>query len=218
METDEAVDVDAHLEAGVALYDEGRFHAAHDPWEAAWLRVREDAPDDADLLQGLIQTTAAVHHAREGNAEGARGLAASAREYLADLPADLRGVDLATVRAFLPQLERDPLTAGDSPPALLLGGRERTLPDLEFPAAGVAAVALAEDEGLEEAVVERAVEYAWRDLEESPTSPFVDAVLAFVAGGATDGEGAPLAVAYDRLRQRVQTRDAREADVEGLFD
>lgn len=207
------VEVGAALRAGVALYDEGRFHAAHDPWEAAWLRVRETAPDDADLLQGLIQTTAAVFHARAGNDEGARGLATSAREYLADLPVDYRGVNLGDVRAFLPSLEREPAAAGSDPPLLRVDERALALSDLEFPAASVAAVALAEDEGLDELVVERAVGYARTDLERSPTSPFVVAVLAFVAG-----TGAPRSVAHDRLRQRVEERDAREEDVAGLFD
>lgn len=210
--TERDVDVDAHLLAGAALYAAGRFHAAHDPWEAAWLRAREASDADAALLQGLVQTTAALHHAREGNAEGATGLAASARKYLDRVPEAHRGVDLAPVRAFLPELERS-LDAAASPPPLRVEGREPRLAALELPSAGPAAVALAEDERLDEEVVERAVEFAWAHFADSATSRFADAVLAFVAGS-----GAPRAVAYDRLRRRVEEREAKEADVSGLFE
>ena len=205
-------DVDAHLRAGAALYTAGRFHAAHDPWEGAWLSARETSAADADLLQGLVQTTAALHHARNGNHEGATGLAESGAAYLARVPEGHREVDLAPIRAFLPELAAD-LDAATAPPPLRVGGREWALADLELPGAGPAAVALAEDEGLDESVVERAVEFAWADLADSPTSPFADAVLAFVAGS-----GAPRAVAYDRLRARVERRQAKADDVSGLFD
>lgn len=210
--TDSAPDVPARLRAGAALYTAGRFHAAHDPWEHAWLDVRDTAPADANLLQGLIQTTAALHHARAGNREGATGLAESGAEYLAQVPDGHREVDLGPIVEFLPELARS-LDAAASPPPLRVEGREWTLTDLELPGAGPAAVALAEDEGFDESVVERAVAFAWTDLAESPTSPFADAILAFVAGS-----GAPRAVAYDRLRRRVEERQAREEDVSGLFD
>jgi hypothetical protein len=206
------VDVDAHLRAGAALYTAGRFHAAHDPWEGAWLEIRDSAPDDAHLLQGLVQTTAALHHARTGNREGATGLAESAGDYLARVPAGHRAVDLAPIREFLPRLAES-LDAASDPPPLRVEGREWAFADLELPAAGPAAVALAEDEGFDESVVERAVEFAWADLADSPTSPFADAVLGFVVGS-----GAPRAVAYDRLRARVERRERKEADVSGLFD
>jgi hypothetical protein len=206
------VDVNAHLRAGAALYTAGRFHAAHDPWEHAWLAVRDAAPDDAALLQGLIQTTAALHHARAGNREGATGLAESAADYLAAVPDGHRDVALDPIRTFLPDLDAS-LDAAATPPPLRIASREWTLVDLELPAAGPAGVALAEDEGFDESAVERAVAFAWADLEDSPTSPFADAILAFVAGS-----GAPRAVAYDRLRRRVEERQAREDDVSGLFD
>lgn len=210
--TDASLDVAAHLRAGAALYTAGRFHAAHDPWEHAWLTARHESEADANLLQGLVQTTAALHHARAGNREGATGLAESAREYLGDVPDGHREVDLAPILEFLPDLARS-LDAAATPPALRVEGREWTFVDLELPGAGPAAVALAEDEGFDETVVERAVAFAWADLAESPTSPFADAILAFVAGS-----GAPRAVAYNRLQRRVAERQAKADDVSGLFD
>jgi len=210
--TDASLDVAAHLRAGAALYTAGRFHAAHDPWEHAWLTARHGSDADANLLQGLVQTTAALHHARAGNREGATGLAEGAREYLGDVPDGHREVDLAPILEFLPDLARS-LDAAATPPPLRVEGREWTFADLELPGAGPAAVALAEDEGFDEAVVERAVAFAWADLDDSATSPFAEAVLAFVAGS-----GAPWTVAYDRLRRRVEERVAKEEDVSGLFD
>ena len=77
--------MEAALRAGVAIYNAGEFHAAHDAWEAEWLGL-DDGTDDERLLHGLIQFTAVVHHARERNWSGAVGLAESAGEYLADHP------------------------------------------------------------------------------------------------------------------------------------
>ena len=76
--------MNAHLRAGVAVYNAGRFHAAHDAWEEYWLGL-ESGADDERFLHGLIQFTAVVYHATEDNWSGAQGLAESAREYLADL-------------------------------------------------------------------------------------------------------------------------------------
>lgn len=211
---DGEVDVPTHLRAGAALYTDGYYHAAHDPWEAAWLPVRAVSTADAALLQGLIQTTAAIHHARQGNDEGARGLAGSARGYLGRVPDGHRAVGLAPLTRFLADLAADPGVASEPPP-LRVGGRERSLSDLEFPAAAVAAPALAEAEGFVPAPVERAVEYAWTELEASPTSRFVDALLAFVS---TTAGSAPRRVAYDRLCGLVERRDAELSDVAGLFD
>ena len=66
-----------HLRAGIAVYNAGEYHAAHDAWEDYWLDL-ERGTDDERLLHGLIQFTAAVHHAEERNWEGAVGLAESA--------------------------------------------------------------------------------------------------------------------------------------------
>ena len=200
------------LRAGVALYTAGRYRAAHDPWEAAW---HEAAGDDDPFLHGLVQFTAAIHHGLGGNREGAVGLARSAQGYLAGLPSDHRGVDLDTVRGFLPELERDPESAARDPPELRYEGRQLVLSDLEFPAARHAAAAVAEDlDGYDEEVVERAGEYAVADLEAGrATTPFVALLLDFVDPGETSR-----ALVYARLEQHVRKRDAEAADVDGLFD
>jgi len=205
--------MEPHLRAGVAIYDAGHFHAAHDAWEDRWLEV--DEGDDERLLHGLIQFTAAVHHAREGNWEGAVGLAESAREYLADLPADYRGVNVGDVREYLAALVADPeLVERRRPLALTYEGDVVALGDLAFPAVGVAAVALAEaDDRYDEAVIERAAEYAERDVEDGEeTTPFVALTLDFVTEPENRG------IIYDRLGRHVERRRSREEDVAGLFD
>ncbi|MEF8840405.1 MAG: DUF309 domain-containing protein [Haloarculaceae archaeon] len=199
------------LRAGVALYTAGRYRAAHDPWEAAW---HEADGDDDPFLHGLVQFTAAVHHGLGGNREGAVGLARSAQGYLADLPPDYRGVDLDTVRGFLPELECDPQAARE-PPELRFEGRRLTLSDLEFPAARHAAAAVAEDlEGYDDEVVERACEYAVADLDAGKaTTPFVALLLDFLDPGETSR-----ALVYARLRSHVEKRDTEVSDVDGLFE
>ena len=205
-------DLEDRLRAGVALYTAGRYRAAHDPWEAAW---HGSTGEDDPFLHGLVQFTAAVHHGLAGNREGATGLARSAGEYLADLPSSYRGIDLDVVRAFLPELERDPETTAREPPDLRLEGRRVTLSDLEFPAARHAAAAIAEDlDGFDETVLERAGEYAVADLDAGrATTPFVALLLDFVDPGETGRE-----LVYARLEQHVEKRDAEESDVDGLFD
>ena len=247
-----SLNIEAHLRAGAALYTTGRFHAAHDPWEAAWLAVRgahdtrarghmeltEDSPGptderskakyaeaisgrnnvqtdnqpDANLFQGLVQTTAALYHAGTENTEGATGLAKSAVDYLACVPDGHRAVELDPIHEFLTELAYD-ISVATSPPPLRVAGREWTLSDLELPSAGPAAVALAEAEGFDESVIEQAIAFSWADLANSPTSPFADAIYAFVADS-----GAPRAVSYNRLRTRTERRQAKIDDVAGLFE
>jgi len=66
--------MEAHLRAGIAVFNGGGYHTAHDCWEARWLDL-ESGTDDERFLHGLIQYTAAVHHASERNWGGATGLA-----------------------------------------------------------------------------------------------------------------------------------------------
>ncbi len=195
-----------HLRAGAAVHNAGYHHAAHDAWEAAWLE-HDDAT--ADLLQGLIQFTAAVHHARNRNWSGAVGLAESAREYLDGAPA--HGTDAAAVRAWLGELAADPeLVEREPVPDITVDGEVVALDDLAFPAAGVAARVLGEALGREE-LLERAVAYAAADLPEDPTSPFVTLVLDVLTA---EDRGVVLA----RLADHVDRRRQRDSDVEGLFE
>jgi predicted metal-dependent hydrolase len=204
--------MDAQLRAGVAVYNAGHHHAAHDAWEQRWLDLEEG--DDERFLHGLIQFTAAVYHARERNWSGAVGLADSAGDYLADLPADYRGVNVGRVREYLAALAQDPERIERAPaPALTYGGEALGLADLEFEATAVAAEVLAEDLGYDEDAVERAVEYARADLEAGEEgSRFVTFLLDFVRDPDSR------AIVAQRLSEHVDRREGRESDVDGLFD
>ncbi|WP_313691565.1 DUF309 domain-containing protein [Halorarum halobium] len=201
----------AALRAGVALYDAGEFHAAHDPWEAAWLPL-ESGTDDERLLHGLIQSTAAVHHARGRNWSGAVGLAGSAREYLEGLPAQYRGIDIDTVSRYLRALERDPERVERArPPMLTHEGDVLAATDLGFEAATIAAEVLAEEHGFDGEVVADAVAFA-REEQGTGRSRFAAMVYDFLAGEPTR------AFVFDRLERHVARKRREATDVAGLFE
>jgi hypothetical protein len=204
--------MDDELRAGIAIYNAGEYLAAHDAWEEPWLEL-SDGPDRR-FLQGLIQLTAAVYHANNRNWIGAKKLADSAGEYLADLPAEYRGVDLAPIRAFLADVATDPATVDRrSPPSLVHEGRAIDLEELDFEATAAAAHALAEaSDSYDEAVVERAIEYAREVVTAGGSDRFVGLVFDFVR----EPENRP--VVYQRLSEHVDRRRRRETDVDGLFE
>ncbi|MBX0295422.1 DUF309 domain-containing protein [Haloarcula nitratireducens] len=203
--------MDAHLRAGIAVYNAGRYHAAHDAWEDYWLDL--DSGDDERFLHGLIQFTAVVHHGGDENWSGARGLAESAGEYLADLPSEYRGVDLDSVRSFLDRVAADPeAMEWDDPPRLTHNGDAIGYDDLDFDATAVAADVLAEADGYDENAIADAVAYARDELDERGEGRFVGLLFALVR----DEEHR--AVVYHRLRDHVQRERQKDDDVAGLFD
>jgi hypothetical protein len=199
------------IAAGVVVYNAGEHHAAHDAWEDEWLDL-ESGTDDERLLHGLIQFTAAVYHGRRRNWSGARKLARSADEYLAGLGDDYRGVDLATVRAYLRRLGADPEYAERArPPVLRYRGEALDAADLAIDALAVAAGVIAEEYGYDEDVVERAVGYA-REEAGTARSRFRALLVDFVDEVERRG------LVYDRLRDHVRRRRRKETDVDGLFE
>ena len=200
-----------HLRAGVAIYNTGRSHAAHDAWEDRWLAL--DAGDDERFLHGLIQFTAVVHHGRGENWSGARGLAESAADYLADLPVEYRGVDLATVRGFLHRVAADPeVIDWADPPGLTHEGETLGYDDLDFAATAVAATVLAEADGYDESLVEDAIEYARDELDDREDGRFVGLLFSFVR------ERDQRPVVFQRLGDHVRRERGKDDDVAGLFD
>ena len=150
-----------------------------------------------------MQATAATYKARTGNWSGAVGLAESGAGYLADCGRE-------DLRAWLRRLAADPeLGERERPPPVAVEGSVVTVEDLRFPAAAIAAEALAETRGDE--LLEKAVAYAEGDLEAGEgTSPFVALVLSYLR------EESP--VVRERIADHVRRRRSRDADVEGLFD
>jgi hypothetical protein len=190
-----------HLRAGAALFNAGHYLAAHEPLEERWLQ--DPRPERDDRLQGLVQAAAAVHKARTGNWSGAVGLAESGSAYLTDCGHE-------SLRAWLDRLASDPeLAERERPPRIRVEDAVVTPADLRFPAAGIAAEALAETRG--EGDIVQAVEYAERDIAAGDeTSDFVTLTLAYLR------EEGP--AVRDRLVQHVERRRAKESDVQGLFE
>lgn len=214
----------ANVRAGVALFNDGFYHAAHDPLEAAWL---ESDRDDIDgrFLQGLVQLTAAVHHARNRNWEGCVGLAESGREYLDVVPDAYGGVDVSLVRRVLDSLATDPEVVERRPmPVLAVDDEQVTRDRLELDAAALAAEALAEERGLDESVIERAAAYAREDRERAASDDVIatrgrneaSKLERFLVDFATNDEDYD--IVYTRLADHVDRRDHRASDVDGLFD
>jgi predicted metal-dependent hydrolase len=96
--------IETAIRAGAAVFNAGHYHAAHDAWEGYWLDL-ESGTDDERFLHGLIQFTAAAHHASNARRDGAVGLAESALAYLDGLGGTHRGVDLESVRRYLTELQ-----------------------------------------------------------------------------------------------------------------
>jgi hypothetical protein len=196
----------------MAIYNAGEFHAAHDAWEDSWLDL-DRGTDDELLLHGLIQFTAAIHHATEENREGASGLAASARGYLDGLEG-YRGVNVGEIRDSLESVVGDPTDIEPAdPPELTVEGVPPALDTAEFEVCAIAARVLAEEYGYDEELLDSAIEYARRDLAEGEaTSRFVTGVLDFARD--SDHRG----IVVRRLGEHVDRREARNADLEGLFE
>lgn len=190
-----------HLRAGAALFNAGHYLAAHEPWEERWLEDPRGERDDC--VQGLVQAAAATYKARTGNWSGAVGLATSGAGYLS-------GCDREELRAWVHRLAADPeLAERERPPAVRIGGEVVTVDELQFPAAGIAAEALAETRGDE--TVERAAEYAMADVEAGEeTTPLVTLTLAYLRDDSP--------AVRQRLADHVDRRERRDADVEGLFE
>lgn len=210
--------MEAHLRAGIAIFNAGGYHTAHDAWEEHWLDL-ESGTDDELFLHGLIQYTAAVHHARNRNWGGATGLAASAGEYLSPLPPEYRSVNIGTVREFLSTIVADPECIERATPLPLTHQGVAPTPDnLDFEATAIAAEALAEKRS-EESLLEQGVAFARADLDgtDDPLrgetdSPFIPLVFDYVR------DGAQRPIIAERLGQHIERRSAREDDVAGLFE
>ena len=204
-------EIRAALEAGLALYNDGEYHAAHDPLEAVWLH-RDHETDTARLLQGLIQLTATVYHARSRNWSGAAGLAVSGQEYL-DPPVEDHGVDIDTAREYLDALHADlELIDRASPPRLSFRGTVPSPGRLSPAAVGPAAEALAEEyQRYDTEAVRDATRYAGEQRGTGRTT-FLTLLGDFVEN--PDDRN----LIHQRLVGHVERRRRESDDVAGLFE
>lgn len=94
---------------GIALFNAGDYYTAHDPLEAAW--NQETAPD-RDLYRALLQVSVGYHHITKGNYRGAVKLLLRAKQWLAKLPDQCRGVEIGAFRANAVDVEAALLRLG----------------------------------------------------------------------------------------------------------
>lgn len=104
----EADEHEATLRAGLELFDDGCYLAAHELFEELW---EETEGPESDFFKGLIQAAIALHHFEAGNLDGAAKLYSGHRRCLASYLPTHAGLDLerflCDMQAFLrPVVER----------------------------------------------------------------------------------------------------------------
>ncbi|WP_435098634.1 DUF309 domain-containing protein [Halarchaeum sp. P4] len=200
------------LLAGVAAFDAGQYEAASDVWSASTSEADAAGDSDAGLRAALADYASVVADGRADNFDGLADRAKHARESLARLDGH-RDVGVAAARDFLATVAADPeVLERRRPPHITVDGERVARSDLDISAVFALAPALAEALGYDAEPVAQGVAYARADLEAGEEgSQFVTLVYDVV----TDDEMRP--VAYQRLTERVERREAREKDVEGLF-
>lgn len=110
--------------AGIDLYNEREFHAAHDAWEDRWMGPV--GPQEKLFLQAMIQSAVAFHHLDIGRPGAARRMYQMAKEKFERLGTKLfMSLDLDEYQAQLDHA-LDWLTSGPDP-------REITRPEIDPP-------------------------------------------------------------------------------------
>ncbi len=205
--------MDAHLKAGIAIYNSGEFHAAHDAWEDHWLHLEKDTPDER-FLHGLIQFTAAIYHGTTGNWTGLHGLASNASDYIAPLPNTYRHVSLEPIRAYLTHLAIDPEhIERQSPPKISYDGSILDVNDLSIDEQFIVASVLAEEyAAFDPEIIEHAIDNANQAIESNRSSTYIELVTDFASNSSHRQ------LIYDRLAAMVTRQQQRNEDVSGLFE
>lgn len=107
------------LARGLDAFRAGLYFAAHEEWEAVWLRAEGSRKRH---LQGLIQVAAGGVHLAAGRVRPAATLLALALPKLADAPNRLDGLPAGEIRARALEVA-EALAAGERPhPSRLFSG------------------------------------------------------------------------------------------------
>lgn len=85
---------------GIDHFNLGEYFEAHEVWEDFWIEVNDERKG---FLLGLIQAAVALHHARRGNARGARSLHRRMRANLEAYRPRYLGLDVET---FVERMDR----------------------------------------------------------------------------------------------------------------
>jgi predicted metal-dependent hydrolase len=86
------------FEAGINLFNDGRFFECHEAWEQIWTR---STGEEKLFYQGIIQAAVAILHAQRGNLIGAASLYSKASAKLDHLPSEHMGIALGELRDAL---------------------------------------------------------------------------------------------------------------------
>jgi len=86
------------IQEGIRLFNDRFFFEAHEVLEGVW---REDHGGSKLFLQGLIQISAAYHHAQNGNLIGATTLLQRGAEKIRRYPAGYLGIDTKDLLAHV---------------------------------------------------------------------------------------------------------------------
>lgn len=201
--------MDTVLRAGIALCNAQWFHAAHDAWEERWLSLPNGSPDE-QLLHGLIQYSAAIHHATRANHTGAIGLATSASEYLGGIAPSYRRVSLTPIRLFLAAIRVDPtIVFRAQVPPILLAGTAVQFADLSTIELRMVARIMAHERAEFNATrIEQAVAFSKHGVDS-------DRFDALVRDFVCDRQHRR--IVYQRLKHHVERESAKNADVTDLF-
>ena len=93
---------------GVALFNAGSYHAAHDCFEDEWYNYGAGTTESA-FCHGMVQVAAgALKHVDMDNDAGMRSLFETALQYLRGVPADFYGVDVLQVETTLTNALENP--------------------------------------------------------------------------------------------------------------
>ena len=110
--------------AGIDLFNEGEFHAAHDAWEDRWMG--EVGAAEKLFLQAMIQSAVAFHHLEIGRPGAARRMYQMAKEKFARLGVRIfMSLDLEEYQAQLDHALSWLLTVPDP--------RELVQPEMKLP-------------------------------------------------------------------------------------
>jgi hypothetical protein len=89
---------------GVALFNEGDYHEAHEVWEKLWVEERRPL---RRFYQGLIQSAVAMYHHRRGRVRPALNLIERARGKLTTHVPVRMQVDVAELLRALDRCEQE---------------------------------------------------------------------------------------------------------------
>tara|TARA_R110002072_G_scaffold65825_1_gene162538 strand:- start:503 stop:904 length:402 start_codon:yes stop_codon:yes gene_type:complete len=93
-----AADAERSFAEGIALFNGGDYHAAHEAFERCWLA---NEAGDADFFKGLVQASICLMHLGRDNVEGARKLHTGHRRLLAAYMPSHLGLDVGGLLASM---------------------------------------------------------------------------------------------------------------------